>query len=597
MVMRVADYLVARLAQEGIDKVFGITGGGIMHLIDAITLSENVSLQPVHHEEFAGVCADGYARSGKRFGVVFATTGPGVAHVFASTVASWQDSVPVLVVVGQVKLEDSKRFRGLNVRQNGTFEFESIDVYSHVTKSAQLVTSANDAVKAIDEAINLCQRDRPGPVLIEIPLDVQAAEVDLEGSQKAILESSREWEYSSHEKALYSTIKEALSKSSRPILLLGAGLVRSHCDSLIDEFYSIAPIPYVVTQLARALGNVEHDLYLGSPGIKANRSANVGLVEADLIIAIGTSLHQQVIGWNQDAFKKLHSYKVWTELDPEVLSSRRDLVDEAFQVESSRAMEILIRCVKESPQWVRSLTTWLNRASILRAQFLLHYPLPDSEDGRLSLYRAISKLDEYASYFKSIVTDAGITWYVVPQNFFPRRGSFFISSGSFGSMGMALPLAIGSASATRERALCIIGDGSIMTCLQELATLASSHLPVVVVINSNSGYVSIRTTHDKYFDGRKIGTDFSNGVLIPRFEEVARTFGLDYSRVSTVQQMDHVISSYLKREDRSPFILEIMTLTNQAVEPVILSVFNRETGKMESGSLADLYPPLGEASE
>ena len=597
MVMRVADYLVARIAQEGIDKVFGITGGGIMHLVDAITLSEDVDFQPVHHEEFAGVCADGYARSGKKFGVVFATTGPGTAHVFASTVASWQDSVPVLVVVGQVKLEDSKRFRGLNLRQNGTFEFDSIDVYSHITKWAQLVTSANDAVRAIDKAIKLCQSGRPGPVLIEIPLDVQAAEVDLDVLPRASLEYGSEGKYGSQEEALYSTIKEALSKSSRPMLLLGAGLVRSNCESLIDEFYSIAPIPYAVTQFARALGNVEHDLFLGSPGIKANRSANIGLAEADLIIAIGTSLHQQVIGWNQDAFKKLPSNKIWTELDEEVLSSRRDLVDEAFQVESSRAMEILIQCFKENSQWVSSLSTWLIRASSLRAQFLLHYPLPDSENGRFSLYRAISKLDEHASSFRSIVTDAGITWYVVPQNFFPRRGSFFISSGSFGSMGMALPLAIGSASATRERALCIIGDGSIMTCLQELATLASSNLPVLVVVNSNSGYVSIRTTHDKYFDGRKIGTDSSNGVLIPQFEDVARMFGLEYSRVSTVQQMDDVLSSYLKREDRSPFILEIMTLTNQTVEPVIISVFNKESGKMESGSLVDLYPSMGEGSE
>jgi acetolactate synthase-1/2/3 large subunit len=120
---------------------------------------------------------------------------------------------------------------------------------------------------------------------------------------------------------------------------------------------------------------------------------------------------------------------------------------------------------------------------------------------------------------------------------------------------------------------------------------------VLVVVNSNSGYVSIRTTHDKYFDGRKIGTDSSNGVLIPQFEDVARMFGLEYSRVSTVQQMDDVLSSYLKREDRSPFILEIMTLTNQTVEPVIISVFNKESGKMESGSLVDLYPSMGEGSE
>ena len=318
--MRVADYLIAKLEQEGVDTIFGITGGGIMHLIDAISLSQTIKLQPVHHEEFAGVCADGYARSGKKLGVVFATTGPGVAHLFTSTAAAWQDSVPILIIAGQVKATDSSRVRGINMRQNGTFEFDSIAPFSHITKKAMLVETAIEAVAAINEAILLCQSLRPGPVLIEIPLNVQAMEVPKSLESTSIVKEDINKQDPLIMQQFTESLSTALKSASRPIILLGAGVVRSNSEYLVNELFSNIKIPYVVTQFARALGNFEHQLFLGSPGVKANKSANLGLAEADLIIAIGTSLHQQVIGWNENAFQDLNSIKICTEIYSETLS-------------------------------------------------------------------------------------------------------------------------------------------------------------------------------------------------------------------------------------------------------------------------------------
>jgi len=588
--MRVADYLIDKLEQEGVDTIFGITGGGIMHLIDALSLSETIKLQPVHHEEFAGVCADGYARSGKKLGVVFATTGPGIAHLFTSTAAAWHDSVPVLIIAGQVKTTDSSRLRGINLRQNGTFEFDSIAPFSHITKKAMIVKTALEAVAAINEAILLCQSIRPGPVLIEIPLNVQAMKVPKSVESISIGKE----EINKHDKLIVRQFSESLSTAlkgaSRPIVLLGAGVVRSNSECLVNELFSSIKIPYVVTQFARALGNSEHQLFLGSPGVKANKSANLGLAEADLIIAIGTSLHQQVIGWNEKAFQDLNSIKIWTEIDSETLKSRRHLVDEAFPLESSKSLAILSNCLKVSSIETAKLDPWRERCEFLRANFLLHYPTQVGEKGRFSLYNAISILSNNASRFKSVTTDAGLVWYAVPQHFFLRRNSYFISSGSFGSMGMALPLAIGSATATKQATLCITGDGSLMTCLQELSTLAYSKLPILLIINSNDGYASIKTTHDKFFAGRRIGTDSSNGVFIPSFKKVADSFGIPYAIASSERELEQILESEMCQASKLPLIIDIMTLIDQAIEPVVISKLNPLSGEMESGSLIDLYP-------
>lgn len=594
--MRVADYLLLRLEQEGIDTVFGLTGGGIMHLIDAITLSKSVKFQAVHHEEFAGVCADGYARSGKKFGVAFATTGPGAAHLFTAAAASWQDSVPVLLIVGQVKTSDSSRLKGIHVRQNGTFELDTIDAFSTVTKKASIVRDAEEAMKAINEAIDLCQSSRPGPVLLEIPIDVQAMHVPvLPSSDSENQSSSEKLEVINEE--FFDILESAFQNSKRPLLIFGAGVTRSNSEPLIDNFTRFVQIPYTVTQFARGLGNAEHDFYLGSPGVKANRSANIGICEADLVIAVGTSLHQQVIGWNEEAFKNLHSLKIWTEIDQHVIDSRKHLVQHALNIETSIALQTLIEFFSKNPHILARFEDWRNHASGLREKYLLHFPRQNPEPDRFSLYRAISCLSKVSNRFASTVTDAGITWYVVAQHYFPSHGTRFISSGSFGAMGMALPLAIGSAHALRKPVLCITGDGSLMTCLQELATLAQSRLPILVIVNSNDGYLSIRTTHDKFFEGRKIGTDSSNGVLIPNIKDVAGLFGIDYRCVSNEIEFERVLNSKELVELDSPLVIEIRTFVNQVVEPVIVSKIDERSGQMVSGSLIDLHPPIDRAAE
>jgi len=587
--LSIADLLIQRIANDGVDKVFSVTGGGIMHLVDSIARSKKVSLIASHHEEFAGVAADGYSRAGKPYGVAIGTAGPGAAHLFTAIAAAWQDSSPVLFIAGQVKSADASTIQNLSLRQNGTFEFDTTKAFAPITKHVSVLRSVDTAANQIETALRIMREDRPGPVVLEIPLDIQAAKVDLQHQTPTV---------SGFAPTLSRAIPEArdalaiaLTRSQRPLVLLGIGTIRAEVYSQIVNALNAAFIPYISTQFARAAGRRGDTLFLGSPGIKGNRCANLAMMNCDTLIAIGTSLHQQVIGWDSDQFRKTQSYKIWFEIDADMLSARGDFVDQFFQLSAQDATSTLLDAlgtlIDVNDRW----QPWLNCTDKWRSQYLLHYPEHPKVNGRMCLYRLITALDRYASHFSAAVTDAGLVWYSLAQHYFVPEGAHYISSGSFGSMGMALPLSIGAAAATKCPVLAITGDGSAMMSLSELATLKAQNLPVLFVVNNNDGYVSIRSTHDRYFDGRKIGTDSSNGVFIPEFKSVAETFGLPYFCAHSEADVDRILDQLLTHGLHGPVLMEVFTYTDQAVEPLVTSRRGLD-GKFYSSPLDDMDPPL-----
>jgi acetolactate synthase I/II/III large subunit len=600
----VSDYLIERIASCGVETIFGLTGGGVMHVLDSIARSSKVNFQAVHHEQYAGVAADGYSRAGKNFGVALATTGPGATNLFTSVAAAWQDSSPVLFVVGQVKRSDSSRLLGLSVRQNGTFEFDSLPSYAPITKGVFIPASAEEAITSIETAIILMNQGRPGPVVIELPLDVQALKVDssfpseakvgLGDSPGIVSNISESHSFKGERTKFRQSLSAQLKSQPRPLVLLGAGTLREKSIRALTRELDSAEIPYIVTQFARQVGEINHSLYLGSPGIKANRSANMAMVEASLIVAIGTSLHQQVIGWDSELFKSLPSWKIWSELDPKTLAARQDLVDEAFHLDCeasvSTLLEVLgeLKLVKANNPTTRK---WRERCYLLRGKYLLHYPESPAEHERLCLYEAVSELSAFSSSFEAVTADAGVTWYALAQHYFPSPDSFYISSGSFGAMGMAVSYALGAAIATGGSTCAVIGDGSLMTCLSELASVKDSNANITVIVNSNDGYLSIKSTQDRFFKGRRLGTDASTGVWIPSIESIASTFDLPFFRVETKESLSMALKVVTDPNCHGPAIIEMRTKVNQKVEPYLVSSFSAD-GSIRSGGLGSMYPYL-----
>lgn len=587
--LTVADLLIRRIAMDGIDTVFGLTGGGIMYLIDSVARSIDVNLIPTHHEEFAGVAADGYSRAGKPYGVAIGTAGPGAAHLFTAIAASWQDSSPVLFIAGQVKTADSSTIQNLPLRQNGTFEFDTTKAFAPISKHVVVLSSADNAANEIETALRVMREGRPGPVVIEIPLDIQGCTVDQECLKPTV--SAYTSPLVGDTSGAQESLAIALARAHRPLVLLGIGTVRAQVDKQIVKALDQAGLPYITTQFAHGAGRRGDPLFLGSPGIKSNRSANIAMMNCDSLIAIGTSLHQQVIGWDPDQFRSSPSHKIWFELDRETLAIRGGLVDEAIQLSSQDAGAALIAELGKLETPPQRWQNWRELTSDWRDKYLLHYPIHADERDRMCLYRVVSALDQRADEFAAVVTDAGLVWYTVAQHYFVSENSHFISSGSFGSMGMALPMAIGAAAATKRPVLAITGDGSAMMCLSELATLKSQKLPVLFVVNNNDGYVSIRSTHDRYFEGRKIGTDGSNGVFIPEFKSVAATFGLPYRAAHTHTELEHALDEILGQGIDGPVLLEVFTYSDQAVEPMVTSLLGAG-GKSVSTSFDDMSPPI-----
>ena len=585
----VADLLIQRIAMDGVDTVFSLTGGGIMYLVDSIARSHDVKLIPTHHEEFAGVSADGYARAGKPYGVAIGTAGPGAAHLFTAIAAAWQDSSPVLFIAGQVKSADSSTIQNLPLRQNGTFEFDTTKVFAPISKHVVVLRSTETAANEIETALRIMRQGRPGPVVIEIPLDVQGALVQPEFHQPTV--SGYAPASVGNTAKAQASLAVALAQAQRPLVLLGIGAVRAGVDVQTVKALDEAGLPYITTQFAHGAGRRGDPLFLGSPGIKSNRSANLAIMNCDILIAIGTSLHQQVIGWDPGQFQHSPSHKIWFELDTDTLAVRGGLVNEAIQLSSQDASAALIAELRQLNRPPERWQGWRKLTSEWRSKFLLHYPVHAEVKGRMCLYRVISALDQRADHFAAAVTDAGLVWYTLAQHYFVAEGSHFISSGSFGAMGMALPMAIGAAAATRRPVLAITGDGSAMMCLSELATLRAQSLPVLYVINNNDGYVSIRSTHDRYFEGRKIGTDGSNGVFIPEFKSVAATFGLPYRAAHSQAELEKALDELLAQGLDGPALLEVFTYTDQAVEPLVTSRRGPD-GQFTSPSLDDMDPPI-----
>ena len=386
-------------------------------------------------------------------------------------------------------------------------------------------------------------------------------------------------------------LRIALSKAKRPLVLLGIGAVRAGVNHKIVKALNKAKIPYICTQFARAAGHRGDKHFLGSPGIKANRSANLAMMNCDTLIIIGSSLHQQVIGWDSNHFKNTSSHKIWFELDPNVLSARSGLVNESFELSAQDASDVLSSGLDstkfEQFRWIN----WHKLIEIWRSRYLLHYPVHDQVKGRMCLYRLVSALDQHAEKFSAVTTDAGQAWYALAQHYFLPVGSHYVSSGSFGAMGMALPLAIGAAAATKRAVLAITGDGSAMMSLSELGTLRAQNLPILLVVNNNDGYVSIRSTHDRYFNGRKIGTDSSNGVFIPNFKSVSTTFEIPYFSAHTETELKQVLNQLLGQSLTGPIMLEVYTYTDQVVEPLVTSRRGSD-GKFQSARLDDMDPPV-----
>lgn len=582
MKIRVADYIASRLTEFGAKHVFLLSGGMMMHLTDALGREGGLSYVCSHHEQASAMAADGYARTSGKIGVCYATSGPGATNILTGLVGAWQESTPILYLTGQVKSTQTIQASGIaDLRQFGTFEVDIVPIVKSVTKYAQLILDPSTIRYHLEKALHLATTGRPGPVLLDMPLDVQGALIDPDQLPGYIPEPLQ---FEPLANSIH-TIMGLLSASKRPLILVGYGV---RCANAVHQFQQLAEkfkIPVATTQLGKDVMFYDHPLFVGHPGPKGDRAGNFAVQTADLILSIGCSLHSQTTGWENDLFAT-DAIKIQVDLDPAVLAREQVHVTHKIQagcLEFIDAMLIQPHTPFDGVNWRDCCNSW-------KLRYPVHSELHERNTSEINYYHFVESLSKGLPASAYVVADAGSAFYVMGQALRLKNGQRFVSSGSMGAMGFALPTSNGIAVANGTSVtVCVTGDGSLMTNVHELATMRQYNLNVKLFVINNDGYVSMRNTQRDFCDGRYVGADRSSGVFIPTMTSLADSYELPLVRCTTADDMEAVISQVLAMD--GPVMCEVVAMRDQKIIPTVTSV-KLPDGRMQSCQIHNMSPLL-----
>ncbi len=550
--MRVSDYVI-QFIENITDTIFLLSGGGIMHLVDSAGRSKKLHPVCCHHEQGAATAAEAYARIKNDIGVCLVTTGPGGTNTITGVAGAWLDSIPMLVISGQVKRDNivqRKNGRPL-YRALGFQELNIIDVVKPITKYAVTVDKEEDIRFQLEKAVYIAKSGRPGPVWVEIPLDVQGP-VDKKTGE---VNPDKLKPFSPPADPLFDSNKipmdlivEKLRQSKRPLLMAGNGIRLAGGEKILWDLVGKLKIN-VVTPLYTAsdLVTYEYPYYLGRQGMWGNATANYAVDNCDLLLVVGERLQLTQTSFDYRNFAT-QATKIMVDVDEGEMHKKTVNIDIPVQVDAKLFLEELYK------QDVK-----LNRWDIEVEPFN-----PDELRGGkkyANVHKFVERLGEYSTC--NTVTANGMAA-GTHKELRVKKGQRLIVTTSLGQMGYALPASIGVAMASKNKpVICIEGDGSIMLNIQELQTIVHHRLPIKIFIYNNSGYYSIRATHNAYFH-KVFAADSASGVSLPDFEKIAKAFGLKFARINSDKEL-------LKVKDvikyRGPIICEIMIDPRQPMPP------------------------------
>ena len=578
---RVADYIFARVAELGVKEVFLLPGGGAMHLVDALGQNPDITFIPTHHEQAAAIAAEAYSRVNETLGVALVTTGPGATNALTAVAGAWIESVPLLIISGQVKRADMKADSG--VRQMGPQEVDIVSMVKPITKYAVTVDEPENIGLYLDKALHEAMTGRKGPVWLDVPLDVQASLIEPEELEREESCSDAESDCSLQLDEVIQLIQQA----ERPIILAGHGIRLSGAADAFKQLYEKTGIPVLTTWNSLDLIPYEHPLCAGRPGSVALRPANFAAQNCDLLISIGARLDNVVTAHNPQNFAQ-YADKVIVDIDASELKKHQLPKARVIQGNAKTFIEQLNT---ELPELKTDYSDWINKI----ADWKQRYPRCDGEkfpeQGEISHYHFIDRLSALTKANELIITgSSGLAVEVFYSTFVNKPGQRIFLTSGLGSMGYGLPAAIGGCLASGQKPVVSVeGDGSLQLNLQELSTLKSLNLPIRLFIMNNNGYASIRNTQRNYFDERYVATGQEAGLLIPDLVKLAEAIGLDAVRISDASELDEKIQYVLNHP--GPILCDVTIIKDEALWPKV-SANPQANGSMISMPLEDMTPLL-----
>ena len=567
--MRVADYIWKFLADKGVRHVFLVTGGGAMHLNDALGRETRIKYVCNLHEQACAMAAEGYARMSGMPCVVSVTTGPGGTNALTGVMGAWLDSVPMIVISGQIKRATMiASCPQLKLRQLGDQEYNIVDAARPMTKMAKTVMSVEEVPEVMAEAWELCQSGRPGPVWIDVPLDIQAADID--GDRPNAVRPSRLAERMRPTEGQIDEMAALLRRAKRPAIIVGSGVRNARADKLFLEVAESLNIPVLTSISGIDLIPSDHPLFFGRPGILGERPANFIMQNSDLFIVLGTRMGIRICGYAYDTVA-CNAVKVMVDVDEAELEKPTFRPDVKIHSDVGAFLEALHAALPSLPPHEE----WLSYCWKVKEHFPVILPEHRERTDYVSSYVLPEAVVRHAPDPLTVVTSNGIAYTSTFQAIPIRKGMRMFSNEACASMGYGLPAAIGAAFAGGDRrVLCFEGDGSIQMNLQELQTMKNYRLPITLFIYNNGGYLSIKTTQKAFFGGFFVGSEAGSGVVLPSFEKLAAAYDLPYFRLSTNKELDEKLP-------------EIFAVNGPAVVEVMLDPFEVLGPKAASRRLPD----------
>ena len=583
MKIRVTDYIANYIYDVlKIPEVFMLTGGGAMFLNDGVAKHDKLKVICNHHEQACAMGAVAYSKYTNKIGVAYVTTGCGGTNAITGVLDAWQDSTQALFISGQVKKKETCYNTDLPLRQFRVQEADIVFIVKSITKYAVMVNEPNEIAYHLEKACFLARNGRPGPVWIDIPLDVQGATIDTD-NLKHFNENEIVKEYVEivDDKDIDEIINE-LENAKRPMILAGNGIRLSNTVEEFNKFVNRFNLPVTASYLAIDLMNTSNDKFIGRLGTKGDRAGNFAIQNADYVLVLGSRLSVALTGFEYDLFMR-DAKVVVIDIDEKEHQKNTVKIDKFINANLKNFFKkINEKGVNlDTKSWISKCNYWKNKWPVVLEKY-------ESEE-KINKYTFIDHLCKFLKDDTAIVSDAGSSYYVTSQALRIKANQRYITSGAQADMGFTMPAAIGTCFAKNGEVVGITGDGSFQMNIQELQTIVHYNLPLKLFVWNNNGYLSIRATQRKFFDGRAIGTDKDSGISFPEIQKIALAYGIKYFIAKEVSELDLVLENVMKYN--GPVLCEIICPENQEIIPATASL-RRDDGSMISKPLEDMYPFL-----
>ena len=595
MKKKVSDYIADAIADGGVRDVFTVTGGGAMHLNDSFGHHGRLRCTYHHHEQASAMAAEAYARIDNRMAAVCVTSGPGATNAITGVLCAWTDSIPMLVLSGQVRYATTVRSTGLALRTMGVQEYDIVPSVAPMTKYAVMVTDAKDIRYHLERAMYLAVNGRPGPVWLDLPLDVQGAVVEMDELRGYDLSEDAGEPSEKVSRRTAEKILDKIRQSSRPVLFVGNGV---RLAGAMDDFHELAGrlgVPAVTGMSSVDAMETADPLYVGRNGGTGDRAGNFAVQNSDLLLSIGSRQSFLQTGFQYQSWAR-NAYTILNDIDGEELKKPNLHVDLPVVADAADLIQILLQCLKEagytpaSPlfqgtDWKAQCRLWKERYPVVTQE---HYRT--MEDGRTNIYAFYHEMTNLLKEGANLVVSVGTSRVAGSQSAVIKKGQRFITNPNTASMGYCLPAAIGVARASGGEVVCVTGEGSLQMNLQELQTIRHNRFPIKLFVINNEGYHSIRQTQMSFFGEPLVGVGEESGDLsFPELAKLASAYGFPYRSLKSSGSLRQDLTEVLGQE--GAVICEVFVTKKQYTQPKTASR-RLADGSMFSAPLEDMYPFL-----